>query len=129
MNESILVVEDNIDLAECVCEYLTIKKFNVIGTAHNGLEAIELYKKHEPDFVLMDILMPEYDGYYGIKHIKKINSYAKIVILTGCDIKEVQEKIKPLNLPILVKDPHSLKQIEKVLRNTNTVIKKNGILT
>jgi len=120
MNESILVVEDNIDLAECVCDYLKIKKFNVIGTAHNGLEAVELYKKHKPNFVLMDILMPKYDGYYGIKHIKKINPDAKIVILTGCDIKEVQQKIKPLVVPILIKDPSSLKQVERVLRNTDT---------
>lgn len=127
MNESILVVEDDIDLAECVCEYLTIKKFNIIGTAHNGLEAVELYKKHEPDFVLMDILMPEYDGYYGIKHIKKINPYAKIVILTGCGINEIREKIKPLNIPILIKDADSLKQIEKFLRNTNITIKNNVI--
>jgi DNA-binding NarL/FixJ family response regulator len=125
MDESILVVEDSIDLLECICDYLKIRNFNVIATAHNGLEAVELYKQYRPNFVLTDILMPEYDGYYGIKHIKKINPEAKIVILTGCHIKDVQEKIKPLDIPIITKATSSLKIVEKVLRNTNTAIKKS----
>ena len=45
------------------------KQINVVGTAGNGKEAFELTKKKNPDVVLMDLLMPEYDGRYGIRKI------------------------------------------------------------
>jgi len=73
MGFKVLVVDDDIDTLEVFAEFLEIKDVNVVGRGHDGKEAVELFEKHRPDFVLMDIMMPDYDGFYGIEEIRKID--------------------------------------------------------
>jgi len=70
MGFKVLVVDDDIDTLEVFAEFLEIKDVNVVGRGHDGKEAVELFEKHRPDFVLMDVMMPDYDGFYGIEEIK-----------------------------------------------------------
>ena len=57
---------------------LTIKGgFNVVGTAGNGVEALELLKKHQPDVMLIDLNMP---GMGGIELIKKVKKQPKNIL-------------------------------------------------
>lgn len=58
------------------------ERFYVIGTAGNGLEALDIYAKYQPDLVLMDLNMPIYSGHEAIRDIKKINENAKIIVLS-----------------------------------------------
>ncbi|MDW7672428.1 MAG: response regulator transcription factor [Bacillota bacterium] len=55
----------------------------VVACAKNGLQATELAVKHQPDVILMDIMMPECDGIQATKIIKEWNSRVKILILTN----------------------------------------------
>ena len=55
----------------------------VVACAKNGLQAAELAVKHQPDVILMDIIMPECDGIEATKIIKECNSRMKILILTN----------------------------------------------
>jgi len=57
-------------------------EIKVVGSAVNGLEAFELCKSMLPDLVLMDIVMPLYDGIKGTKLIKEMHKQIKVVILT-----------------------------------------------
>jgi len=57
--------------------------FNVIGEAGNGKVAIRLFKELEPDIVLMDITMPEMDGLEALKEIMKINSRARVIMISA----------------------------------------------
>lgn len=47
----------------------TQKDIEVVGEAKNGVEAIELVQKFEPDIVLMDLVMPEMDGIQATKKL------------------------------------------------------------
>jgi DNA-binding NarL/FixJ family response regulator len=58
-------------------------KYQVIAEASNGNEAVALTVKHEPDIVLLDINMPESNGLYAAKQIKKHRPDTKIILLTG----------------------------------------------
>lgn len=58
-------------------------KFEVIGEASNGKEAIDVYKKKQPDVVTMDIVMPVMDGIEATKEILKVNPTAKIVMVSA----------------------------------------------
>lgn len=60
----------------------------VTGLAANGCEAWELCRKLEPDVVLMDMRMPEYDGSYGISKIKEEFPGIRVLVLTTFDDKE-----------------------------------------
>ena len=60
----------------------------MVGTASNGREAIELVRKEEPDVVLMDIRMPEVDGVECTRLIKTAHPQIKVIILTTFDDDE-----------------------------------------
>jgi DNA-binding NarL/FixJ family response regulator len=79
----VLIVDDIKILRECL--RLAIEKedrFNVVGTAADGKEAVEMTARLEPDIILMDLYMPVYSGYAAIKDIKAMRSKAKILVLT-----------------------------------------------
>jgi len=60
-----------------------IEQIEVIGEASNGVEAISLYKKLNPDLVTMDLVMPEKGGIEATEEILKINSKALIVVVSA----------------------------------------------
>ena len=53
-------------------------ELEVVALAENGKEAFEKCKVYEPDVVLMDMRMPEYDGAYGIAAIKQQLPHVKV---------------------------------------------------
>lgn len=62
MEKTILLIEDNNDVRENTAEMLELANYKVL-TAENGKIGVELAKKHKPDLVICDIMMPEMDGY------------------------------------------------------------------
>ncbi len=61
---------------------------SVVGEAGNGLEAVALTTRLEPDVVLMDVRMPELDGVQATERIVASGSASKIIMLTTFDIDE-----------------------------------------
>ena len=64
----------------------------VVSLASNGKEAFEKCGVYEPDVVLMDMRMPDYDGAYGITNIKENYPTIKVLVLTTFDDDETIEK-------------------------------------
>ena len=60
----------------------------VVASASNGKEAFEKCRVYQPDVVLMDMRMPEYDGAYGIAAIKREWKRIKVLVLTTFDDEE-----------------------------------------
>lgn len=81
-----IVIEDDTDMKDVFVEILKMHNITVIGTGSDGKEAAELYERLHPDVVFMDVVMPTYDGIYGINEIKKIDPNAKIILVTGAAI-------------------------------------------
>jgi len=65
------------------------KDFFVIAEASNGVEALELYSKLNPDFLTLDITMPEMDGLDTLKKIISKYPEAKIVIVSAAGQKQI----------------------------------------
>jgi DNA-binding NarL/FixJ family response regulator len=79
----LLIVDDDALIREGLKILIELEDdFEVVGTASNGQEALELCKALHPELVLMDIRMPVVDGVKGTRLIKQYNSDIKIVILT-----------------------------------------------
>jgi len=124
---SILVVDDDGELLNIIDDYLT--DYNIIK-AKNGLEAVQLYEKHKPEIVLMDIIMPEMDGIEATRRILDLNPEATILAMTGHASSKKQEAIaagvtkilpKPLRLPNL------LQQIEDYVQRLSDNILQNRV--
>jgi Response regulator containing CheY-like receiver domain and AraC-type DNA-binding domain len=57
--------------------------FDVIGTASNGKEAIEVFREKRPDVITMDIMMPEMNGIESLRRIKDISPETTVVMVTS----------------------------------------------
>ncbi len=76
----ILVVDDEPDFALLVQGNLQKEGFDV-DVAYNGVEGLEKIKQNPPDAVVLDVMMPEMDGYEVCSEIKKDDRLADIAIL------------------------------------------------
>lgn len=79
----ILIVDDAAFMRMMIKDILTKNGYEVVAEAANGVEAVELYKSHQPDLVTMDITMPEMDGIEAVKQIKSVNPAAKVIMCSA----------------------------------------------
>ena len=80
---SILIADDHpLILAGLSALINSMPEFRLVAQAANGLQAVELYRLHRPDVVIMDLSMPEMHGVDAIGHIRALDAQARIVILT-----------------------------------------------
>jgi two-component system chemotaxis response regulator CheB len=85
---NVLVVEDSPVARELLKHILSSDpEIKVIGTANNGLEAIEFLKRGKPDVVTMDIIMPKMDGYEATRRIMETDPIP-IVIVSASLVRE-----------------------------------------
>ena len=116
----VIVIDDESDVSEVLCEFLKLNDIEVVGRGNNGKDAYELYKKYNPDIVMMDLVMPNYDGFYGIEKIRAFDSKSKIMIisasLTTSYVKRLVElnvnsiSLKPYDLPGIIEKIHNIHQ-------------------
>ncbi len=76
----ILVVDDEPDFALLVQGNLQKEGFDV-DVAYNGVEGLEKIKQNPPDAIVLDVMMPEKDGYEVCAELKKDDRFAEIAIL------------------------------------------------
>ena len=120
MNGSVIIIDDDEDILELLSEYLLLEDFDVVGRGTDGLKAVNLYAEYTPDFVIMDIAMPNYDGIYGLEHIKKLNPNAIVIILTGNSDKTINQKIIQLNPTRVLEKPYPVEKLVSVLKSIKT---------
>ncbi len=76
----ILVVEDDLDLVESVTMILESRNHDVVQ-AYGGIEGLEKAKAEKPDAIILDVMMPDKDGYAVCKELKGDPEYSEIPIL------------------------------------------------
>ena len=79
----ILIVDDAAFMRMMIKDILTKNGYEVVAEAANGVEAVELYKSHQPDLVTMDITMPDMDGIEAVKQIRAVNPAAKVIMCSA----------------------------------------------
>ena len=78
--KNVLLVDDDPDFVDVVRTYLVKEGFNV-EVAYNGAEGIEKVKASPPDCIVLDVMMPEKDGYEVCKELKEEEQYQDIPII------------------------------------------------
>ena len=109
---SVIVIEDNVDSMGVLCEFLQIKDLDVIGRGKDGQDAIKLYNQLRPDAVIMDVMMPEFDGYYGLEGIKKNDPNATVVMVTADKTDVTRKKLMELNASAILYKPNDVNKIK-----------------
>ncbi|HSO12866.1 MAG TPA: response regulator transcription factor [Anaerolineales bacterium] len=81
MAKTIMVVDDEKRLVSLVESYLTQEGYRVV-TAYNGKEALTVVQKEKPDLIVLDVMMPEMDGYEFMRR-HRAESNTPIILLTA----------------------------------------------
>jgi DNA-binding response OmpR family regulator len=110
-NSSIIIIEDDKDMAEIFEEWAKSADISVLAVGHNGKVAVELFEKHRPQIVICDLMMPDYDGFYAINNIRKIDSNAKFLILTADITDATKEKLDQMKVTSLMYKPYDLDDV------------------
>ncbi|MCC3868384.1 response regulator transcription factor [Terrisporobacter mayombei] len=130
MNTSILVMEDDVNIQELIVEFLKAEGYDV-DYASDGIEGIQLFKKKEYDLVLLDIMMPNLDGYSVCKMIRK-SSNVPIIFLTAMNEESNQLKGFELECDDYITKPFSfnvlIQRVKAVLRRGKSNL-SNDFLT
>ncbi len=81
---SVLIVDDHGVVRQGLRTYLELlDDIDIVGEAENGLEAVEQVRQHQPDIVLMDLVMPEMNGVAATRQTLAISSDTKVIVLTS----------------------------------------------
>lgn len=107
-----IIIDDELDMVSVLSEYFELKDIQIVGTGKNGQDAIDLCVKYSPDFLILDLTMPDFDGFYALEKLRVLNSSIKVITMTGLLDKNNQQKLnqyklagsftKPTNLDDLV---------------------------
>lgn len=124
MKTSLLLVEDEKDLGNVVKQYLEIMGFEVDWKL-NGREALEHYivHKNKYDILLIDVSLPEMDGFELASHIIKINKQTPFLFLTARN--EKKDRLHGLKLGA---DDYVIKpfDIDELVLRIKNIIRRNG---
>lgn len=85
MTAKVLVVDDSVAVGRQLERILSsaVDRFEIVGIAKNGAEAVKLFAIHSPDVVLMDIVMPIMDGLQALRAILSRDANARVVMVSS----------------------------------------------
>ncbi len=118
----LLVVEDEPSICELLAASLRYAGFEVV-TAAAGSEAVEKAGRHRPDLIVLDIMLPDMDGFDVVRRLRGGGTRTPVVFLTARDATE--DKIRGLTLggDDYVTKPFSL---EEVIARIRAVLRRTG---
>ncbi|WAW15787.1 response regulator transcription factor [Peptostreptococcus equinus] len=122
MNQfSILVIEDDKDIQELMVEFLIAKNYKVDAVS-NGVDGIKRFKEKKYDLIILDIMMPNLDGFTTCKMIRQ-TSTVPIIFLTALTDENDQLKGFEMGCDDYITKPFSfnllVKRVEALLKRTN----------
>jgi DNA-binding NarL/FixJ family response regulator len=115
--KSVLIIDDNVDIVDSMVEGMDMFGIKVVGKAYDGLEGIQQFKKLNPDVVLLDIMMPDYDGFYLLDKIYEVNPQAKVIVVSGDIKEETREKLETYDLLASFSKPVKFAELSKVINS------------
>ena len=122
---TILVVDDEIRVAELVAEYIKDCGYNVI-TCFNGTEALKIIEQHAVDLVVLDVVMPDIDGFVVAKKMKAFfgkDNFVPIIMLTA--LTGAEDRITGLeNADDFISKPFAHKEL---LARINSLLRIRGL--
>lgn len=115
---TVVVADDEDELREAVCTMIPWKDygFQLVGSASNGLDALQLVEKHEPDLLLTDIRMPFISGIELARQVREVRPATNIAFLSGYDDFEYAKQAIQYNIISYMLKPLTMEGLGTELR-------------
>lgn len=117
----ILVAEDETSLNDLLQDALRMNGYETISAKH-GLEALRLIREQKPDLVILDINMPQLDGFGVIEKLRNENNNVPVIVLTARDQKDDKSIGFGLGADDFVTKPFGL---EELLMRVSAVLRRS----
>lgn len=118
----ILIVDDDRVFASALEDYFsTFDYYHVCGIAENGQRALELLEQHQPDIVILDLVMPHLDGIGVLEQVSSLNLRKKpqIIFITSFAQASLTKKAMELGAAYYMMKPFDMDTLEKRIRQLN----------
>ncbi len=118
----ILVIDDDTAINELVKINLELQGYKVLQ-AYNGVEGFALAKQEQPALIILDVMMPEVDGYTVAQRIRQCAEIAETPIIMLTALSELDNKVEGFNLGV---DDYLTKpfEIEELIVRTRALLKR-----
>lgn len=116
----VLVVDDDVDfrfLLEVQLEL--VPGITVVGTAADGVEALEAVRERHPDAVAMDLLMPRMNGFEAIETLRREHPDVGVVAYTAVAGTYAREQTKQLGVELVLKSGDQSSLVEALKRSVH----------
>jgi two-component system chemotaxis response regulator CheY len=85
----IIIVDDSRFLSEKISQFFQSNGHDVLAAGMDGQEGFQLFKKHQPDLITLDLSMPNVDGEQCLEMIMEYDKEAKVIIISAIEDEEV----------------------------------------
>lgn len=134
---NILICDDESGIRAMVSKYARFEGHNVIQ-AENGMQAIDICRSKDIDIIIMDIMMPELDGFSAVKEIRKFSSVPVIMLsargeeydrIHGFEIGVDDYVVKPFSpKELMLRIDVIMRRRNKTDTNGHDLYKKDGLI-
>ena len=109
---TLLIAEDN--ESNYILIRAILKEYDLLH-ARNGNEAVRLYREHHPDLILMDLKMPDMDGYEATAEIRKEDSDIPIIAVTAFAFAEDEQRVRQSGFNGYAAKPIKPAELKKII--------------
>lgn len=127
----VAIVDDNREFCQIIAQFISAHdEFDVIGTAKDGLEALDLIRTKRPDVVVLDIIMPHLDGLGVLEKLHDMDDeyFPKVIILSAVGQDKITQRAIELGASYYVVKPFDFQQFIKRLKETVDLGKNEDII-
>ena len=118
MKIKVLAVDDSAVQLDMYKKYFNgSKNIEVVSEARNGLEAIDVIKNNDIDVILLDLIMPELDGFGVLEYLKENNIKKNIIVISAFNEEETIRKVSEYGVKYYALKPFNLNNLENIINN------------
>ena len=136
---SIVIADDNLEFSKMLGDYLNLQEgMEVVGVAHDGVQAVELIKEHKPDVAILDVIMPKLDGLGVLENINQLDIIKKpiSIVLSAVGQEKITHRaimlgaqyyfIKPFELNVIAQRVKELKNFTYVNLGNSDLVREES---
>lgn len=115
----VLVIDDSPFVLKAVKKALEPEGYQLLDQAFDGRMGLEMAERLQPDLILLDVTMPEMDGFETAEHLLRKNAETKIIMLSAMGDKELLQRAKQVGVKAFLPKPF---QPEEILRSVKSIL-------